>query len=410
LIWLRISAADFAISRLRVSHSELRLKPSSLTLGAALVSVLNLSQQSIVQSHAWESTLLETASVHWGGEEQDAEDLELAFEQDKQVSLTIPRGMFFIADIEQFILPEDFNEPATAVLFIPGNSHKLSYHQLAEIYGVESWAHLRNSFGRPSLNTIPITPTSTIPRPSNMTEVYIDLWTARAPELIPFPALENDRLKRTLAFIDLNAPDEDNIQVRENPMDKLLNGHSLSVVLNHILLQFVHDIIERCPRRRDGSLLCNLSKAERSNVPIGILQDNSVPFIAAHLVVVKQTKWAEIIRTCFPSQDFLPRPNMHHFQHCNFFVAWNDILMRLNQQKAAQVVSAIHQYLQNVDWLPHTTETTLWTTSHHLPSYITIPPGWTDRTMKIAVNPNRYHRGNLEMWKLKSSHQCIACT
>jgi hypothetical protein len=353
---------------------------------------------------------MDTISVHWGGEEQDEEDLEFTFEQHRQVPLTVPRGMFFIADIEEFILPEDFGEPPTAVLFVPGNSHKLNHHQLAEIYGMDSWAHLRYSFGRPSLQTISIAPTPTIPRPDNMTEIYIDLWTARAPDPIPFPALENHRLKRNLAFIDLNAADEDNVHVKESPMDKLLNGHPLSVVLNHILLQFVHDIIERCPRRKNGSLLCNLSKAERSNVPLGILHDTSMPFTAVHLVVVKQTKWAEIIRTCFPSQDFLPPSNMHHFQHCSFFVAWNDVLMRLSQEKAAQAVSAIRRYLENVDWLPHTTETTLWTSSRPLSSYVTIPQGWADRAVKIAVNPDRYHRGNLGMWKQSLPHKCDACT
>jgi hypothetical protein len=412
---MRVRAVRYATGRLYSCDYNLRVWPHSLTLGIALPKLLDISLMA-TKSQPWDQQLLEQTTVRWSGEEADEDDLEVCFDLKQDVPLIRERGMYFLCDIQETSLDsENLGEDADVekrrnltVLHVPaGQAMDIDF--ITSAYKQNSFAELKAQFHISSVATLPIGTGDSIPRHRGMTNIYLDVWETYPPLPLRFPAVQDIKLGPSITTWkkhDDNDNEEDEYSI---PALKLLEKNCMDTILHHIFMQFVHDLINKCPPRRNGKPNCSMSLVERSNVPYTILFDTSVPFYAVHLIPVKLSFWEQIIHRLFPDQGYAPPATMHHFGQCSYFIAWTMVMNRLTRSQAMRTKDAVMNWLWGVDWLPYATKTALWGSGKGSKGYRTLPKDWNDNAVRLAVNPTKYNSGNLSTWDRRLPHSCTLC-
>ncbi|KAI0091823.1 hypothetical protein BDY19DRAFT_904419 [Irpex rosettiformis] len=399
-LYYRLFGAVIAIQRLHKTYSRDRVSPSSLSLGAAAICVVNACSLP-PQKRRWEEIVVERTSSSWAGPDADEEEWEVTFSLGEEQSFALARGMFFLSDIVEL-------NPDSAILGVSAK-YVVTGTQLAKVYGESTMAAVRSNMGVGSVLAIPDPASHTRHRnQAKISPLYNSLWTAVAPVRLDWTHLQSVRLLPTASWQkidDLNGDDDDN---DDNDGDisgaaSLLHSGDISVILDHIIHQFVFDVFFHCPSSRDHGPYVTISSEERYNMRIAYMQDNVLPLTSAHLQSVYPQKWHEVVNRLFPPQGYCPPLNARIYSRCMYFHAWVGLLNRLTPQEAATVRDGVHTRINSMfHWLPDAIPSGMWSaTSRPEARWVTLPRNWTGTAPKIVVNPRKYQLHMLTQWTLR---------
>lgn len=190
----------------------------------------------------------------------------------------------------------------------------------------------------------------------------------------------------------------------DGDVSMLLRAGTMPSVLNGILRQFVHDVFIKCPTNQNHGPFLNMSSEEKRNLRWVYMQDNVLPFHAAHLVYPSQPRWEDTVELIFPDLASSPPSGARIYSDCLYYIAWKALLNRLKPKVARIVTRAIRRTLEDsMDWLPWATPSSLWTsTSEAQTRWKTLPFGWTDTAPVVTINPKLYERHMVAFWTLRS--------
>ena len=411
-----MNAVLYAFDRLMSSPPWFRATPESLTLGLSLTCLANATFDHCNYYEApWRGSLLTKTSVHWAGENVGEDQLEDRFERRAEEPLIYERGMYFISDYQEEYVPchaTDDKEITLPAPHVP-TIRLLTHNELAKAYNQDSWSILERRFG------ILDQEAESGRRPGNRsnrgaTTLYLYLWNTINDPPIAFDV--SSRLKISLdtrpSLSSLVDYPYNQAASSQRGILKLINHESIQETLNQIILQFVHDVVERVPRTPTGHSYSTFSPDEARNVRVSLMSEKELPLSAATLTLVSEKVWHSIIMRLFPN------PTGNHpvassstvLGQCSYYVAWIRTLNGIHDpEEKKRVANAVHKIVAEFDWLPHGEKDRLWkgVSSHTSRNSRTFPEESSKSTPWIAVNPWRYSVSDLNTWKLLGSSEAF---
>lgn len=161
-----------------------------------------------------------------------------------------------------------------------------------------------------------------------------------------------------------------------------------------IWMQFLHDLVAKSPVHRpasEGSYL-QLSPGARQDVRDELFQRSNLEgvFDVVQFQRCTREKWDnDIFNRFFPPKGFALSPRTQNYAQCNYFKAWNLLMLDVNAQGAETIRAKFRQRVNKLTWLPYAYADRMWTTRTNA-SFEFRPTDCRNRVPapQLAINPH----------------------
>lgn len=345
-----------------------RALPPSLTLGLALLCILNGKRDRLDSADAsWTRTLIKATSVWWAGPDAEPADLQHSFASNRQTSLIDQRGMYFLAEYceaEGRSKGKDEHGRNTVSCYISPQVHPKSALEeptLAAAHGLGDFSLISATFGQLSVHQIPAPQRKRLTfRSKGKTLPYHECWAQVPPECtfhLP-PEIQFDYHRPGVDQLTRGDSDSD---LDETDLEGIFDNPEK--VLELIMFQFLHDLIEKCPALQNGKPHLTLSQAEKDHVRVELFQDVELPFHRVHIRFGKNAKWRTNIQNMFPVPavgDTTIKISKTSYNY-RYFVLWARVINGLDNPGHRKLVyNAMEDRLNSFEWLPYVSSPPYW--------------------------------------------------
>ena len=150
------------------------------------------------------------------------------------------------------------------------------------------------------------------------------------------------------------------IGIKETVGFQLLDGGTIGEAVGRIVTQFMHDVVDRCSRAKDGSPYCTLTAHERRMMRVEYFQDFKLPFRIVHIRRTPREMWEKIYDVNFPPKGVSQDHRAAQWKHCVYFHAWLELMNRLSEQEACSIRVAVWSWFSTLWWMPYSTKAGMW--------------------------------------------------
>ena len=372
---------------------SIRLNHRSLTLGAALIFMLNALLRSPSSYRQW-TTLADAVTMRIAkGAILSREEQFHSIEGLDADPIRHRQGLFFLCDI--------VHDDSGGWWWIPesthlGQSHVPDVEVLTALYEVNDPTQLQ-AFMSPaaSKGTKALASTSTkhLPRDQTIDAECIHL------DNVADLGLELDA--SGVRVMQMMGPNE-------SPSANETPARSMDEIVNRIIKQFAVDVIGSVPNPRAGGSYLSLSPSECSEVTVDIFKQKA-PFKSAWVKVARSLKDfldAAHLDRLFPEKNSAS-PVIPALQNCAYFRSWKRLMEHAVEKDAKKIRTAIlEKVLKNLYWVPLTKTDKLWDTtriSKTRDGLYMMGEGTEGSAPHIVVNP-----AHVEAFKKSTRDQHVA--
>ena len=134
-----------------------------------------------------------------------------------------------------------------------------------------------------------------------------------------------------------------------------------------------------------------------------LLEQCTLPFDAVMITLNKPEDWKKILEVLLPGKGYTPTSERRGFDQAVYFKAWTELLNRLDDMQAMQVVEIARRRLGKVAWLPACTRAALWISRDGGRKSTTrrLPEGYKGPTPVIAVNALMSSQRHVSRFRLR---------
>ena len=354
--FFRLGALYNALTLLSTTPSPQRLMPSSLTLGAILIYMLNALNYRPAEGRR-ETELTETCCWNVYQNEMDLDGVE-SDEDEDIVPVMLDFGLYFVSGI---VL-----QNGTALRM--GGGDMVSMESLRRLYAVPNEQDLLILFH---------TKTKSRRDPSQRKRKRTqDHQTAPLDVRLVVTREELTAQNTSLADLDIRPralPHEAGPDIRLHQQDLMdqdgdVQEESIDDLVARIWRQFPYDIFEHAPMNRSNGQSRShllLSAEERREATIEVFRntDLSQLFSRAVVKIVRLDKWyGQEFRRYFPQKGYVPPTRLQNFGRMRYFQEWNALMERLSSDESEVVRDSLWKIFKTFKWLPLTDSDRLWNT------------------------------------------------
>lgn len=346
--------------------------PSSLTLGAILIYVLNALNYRPAEGQR-ETDLTHTCC--WNIYPRPAgEDLTESDEEDERpVPVLLSYGLYFISGV--------YMQDGTT--FRMGGANAVSQESIERLYDVQHERDLNVAFHVKTISE------RANPRTQNRLKEPRDVRrVVRREELI---AQETPLADRGVTMKPLPREHGEDIRVLfHNQMDGDDNPprepERIDDIVTRIWRQFPYDIFEKAPNHRSNTQGSHsiLAADRRREMTIEVFRATDLRELFSRVVIkiVDSENWRKLeFGRYFPVKNFKSPPRLQNFPNMGYYRQWNELMSRLSSKDAQIVRELFWETFKTFQWLPLTDSDRLWNTKSvkpsatwkHLPHYDKMP-------------------------------------
>jgi hypothetical protein len=383
--YIRLLAVQKVLCKLATAPTELRCHPKVHGTAAIMVHILN----SVTTPTAPSATLqgiLEAAALQHIPEVGNRAEAHMQLAAGLGVPALHIRGAYFLADIRKN--PIQGAEDHSGFFQLAQTAFVLSRTDILTLYHVENEATL--------LSHLNITMTHNAHNPNFPTnnriaknhQTFLSTLTNRLPEdsTLDFD-VDGISLQRQSY---LEGPDEvGHDSALLSSADQLLASDDLNIVLNNILQQMCHDIMNRSPNIRKGGAYTTFRSAQLDSIPRALYQAPQLPFRRVRIALPANVQaWQNIICHLLPSKGHRIAEKTTAYPTSTYYIAWCTILNRLSHVHAHKVMNALRNHVATWVWLPYAGSSGMWPSL--TPRNSLVLPEDTGPCPTVAANPTMF--------------------
>lgn len=374
--YFRLGALYRALTLLNASPSAHRVLPSSLTLGAILIYMLNALNYRPAEGQREEDL---THTCCWN-DYSDNNIIDLDEDQVEPTPVMLLYGLYFISGV--------YLQGGTT--FRMGGGNTVSSESIERLYGVLHERDLNVAFRIKSISERTNNRTQNRrqePRDVRRVAPRAELVAQDTPlanrgiTMKPLPREHGEDIR---AFFRNRAGDDEDHERDQEGIDD---------VVTRIWRQFPYDLFENAPNQRfsyQGSYL-RLSVQQRQDATIEVFQTTDLRDLFSRVVVkvVKPDKWRDLeFRRYFPTKDFVPPKKLQNFPRMRYYQEWNTLMDSLSSKEAEIVRKSFWKTFKTFKWLPLTDADRLWCTKVVKPTaeWFHLPHNDKEPVVRIGLN------------------------
>jgi hypothetical protein len=345
-----MGALYHALNMLNKSPSTHRVLPSSLTLGAILIYMLNALNYRPAEGQR-ETELTQTCC--WNAYKDSVIVVDSDDQDADPVPVMLVYGLYFISGVTR-------QDDATLRM---GGANTVSSECIERLYNVRRDRDLNVAFRIKASNS-----QRANPRTENRRKDPVDVrLVAEQGELVA-----QDTPLADLGITLKPLPRAHGADIRAFFRNQVDDGEGrqeerIDDVVARIWRQFPYDLFENAPNHRhidQGSYLL-LSVQQRQESTFKVFQTTDLRKLFSRVVVkiVSPDKWQETeFRRYFPDKGFVAPKRLQNFPRMLYFQEWNTLMQNLTSEEAKLIRLTFWERFKTFKWLPLTESDRLWTT------------------------------------------------
>lgn len=381
--YFRIGAIYRALSLLNKSPAPYRVMHSSLTLGAALIYMLNALNYRPSEGQR-ETELAKTCCWNPYPEDVDSDMVDSDDEDEDPVPVMLDYGLYFLSGV--------YLQEGKALRM--GGGDAVSMDCIESLYKVRNDQDLKIAFHMKTWHGNPHQRNKN--RTQNRRKVPVDVRLVVSREEL----VANDTPLSDLGIKALVLPQEagpDIVARHEDHMDEEEDNapENIDTTLTRIWRQFPYDLFENAPNHRSnrqGSHLL-LSEEQRREATIEVFRDIDLSQLFSRVLVkiVTPGNWEALqFKRYFPPKGFDPPTRLQNFPRMRYFQEWNTLMDSLSSRDAKVVRDSFWETFKTFKWLPLTDTDRVWNTKKVKGTNECIHLPYDDHKPVVRIGLNGY--------------------